>query len=219
VKDLDIRKMRMDKIIRMINYVFQNPDDQLFAETIWDEIAFAPRMVDYPEDQVKQLTEESMKIFGLNEYQDRYIYGLDEDLKTYLAISCILPLHPDVLLIDEPTTGLDTQGEVKMMESLRYLRDVMGKTVVIITHNMKTVANHCDRVIVMSNGNIILDGMPREVFAQDEKLLEGDILPPQVTRLGHSLAQEFDCPRDILTVDEMADMLEYNLISNQTKVG
>jgi energy-coupling factor transporter ATP-binding protein EcfA2 len=89
--------MRMDKIIQMINYVFQNPDDQLFAETIWDEVAFAPRMVDYPEEEVKRLTEEAMQVFGLNEYQHRYIYGLDEDLKTYLAISCILPLHPDIL--------------------------------------------------------------------------------------------------------------------------
>lgn len=211
VKNQDIRKMKMDKIIRMINYVFQNPDDQLFAETIWDEIAFAPRMVDYPEEKVKELTEEAMKVFGLNKHQDRYIYGLDEDLKTYLAISCVLPLHPDVLLIDEPTTGLDTQGEVKMMESLRYLRDEMGKTIVIITHNMKTVGNHCDRVMVMSKGNLILDGSPREVFAQEEKLLDGDILPPQITRLGQALAQEFDCPRDILTVDEMVTVVAHHL--------
>lgn len=211
VKGQDIRKMKMDKIIRMINYVFQNPDDQLFAETIWEEIAFAPRMVDYPEDKVKELTDQAMKVFGLDKYQDRYIYGLDEDLKTYLAISCILPLQPDVLLIDEPTTGLDTQGEIKMMESLKYLRDVMGKTIVIITHNMKTVGNHCDRVMVMSKGNLILDGTPREVFAQEEKLLEGDILPPQATRLGQMLSKEFGCPRDLLTVDEMVEILDYNL--------
>ena len=211
VKGQDIRKMKMDKIIRMINYVFQNPDDQLFAETIWDEVAFAPRMLDYKEDVVKELTEEALKVFGLGEHRNRYIFGLDEDLKTYLAISCILPLHPDVLLIDEPTTGLDAQGEIKMMESLKFLRDEMGKTVVIITHNMKTVGNHCDRVLVMSKGNLILDGTPRDVFAQTDKLLEGDILAPQVTRLGQQLADEFGCPRDILTVDEMAEILEYSI--------
>jgi energy-coupling factor transport system ATP-binding protein len=211
VKGRDIRPMRISEIIRMINYVFQNPDDQLFAETIWEEVAFAPRMLDFPEDKVSQLTDESLEVFNLNEHKDRYIFGLDEDLKTYLAISCILPLHPDILLIDEPTTGLDAQGEIKMMESLRYLRDQMGKTVIIITHNMKTIGNHCDRVMVMSRGNLILDGTPRQVFAQPEKLLEGDILPPQVTRLGQALAAEFGCPLDILTVDEMAETLAYSI--------
>jgi energy-coupling factor transport system ATP-binding protein len=215
VKGQDIQKMRMNQIIRNINYVFQNSDDQLFAETIWDEVAFAPRMVDLKEDEVRQLTEEALKIFDLSAHRNRYIYGLDEDLKTYLAISCILPLHPDVLLIDEPTTGLDAQGEVKMMKSLEYLRDEMGKTVVIITHNMKTVGNHCDRVLVMSKGNLVLDGTPREVFARDQELLKADIVPPQITRLGQMLADEFGCPRDVLTVDEMTDLLAYSLQASQ----
>jgi|YNPBryunderm2012_1023409.scaffolds.fasta_scaffold00239_6 energy-coupling factor transporter ATP-binding protein EcfA2 len=215
VKNTDIKKLRLDKIIRMINYVFQNPDDQLFAETIWDEIAFAPRMIDLPEDEVKRLTEEAMKVFDLEAHKDRYIFGLDEDLKTYLSISCILPLKPDILLIDEPTTGLDEQGEVKMMQSLRYLRDQMGKTIVIITHNMKTVGNHCDRVLVMSKGNLILDGTPREVFANEEKLLEADILPPQITRLGQALSKDFGCPKDILTVDEMVEVLDYSIKHSQ----
>jgi ABC-type multidrug transport system ATPase subunit len=95
------------------------------------------------------------------------------------------------------------------MERLSALRDDQGKTVVIITHNMKTVGNHCDRVLVMSEGHLLLDGTPREVYAQDEKLLEADIRPPQITRLGQRLAQEFGCPRDILSVPEMVDILEY----------
>lgn len=207
----DITKLRIDKIIKKINYVFQNPDDQLFAETIWDEIAFAPRMMELDEDEIARLTEEALKVFELDKHADRYVFGLDEDLKTYLAISCILPLHPEVLLIDEPTTGLDTHGEARMMESLTRLRDEMGKTIVIITHNMKTVGNHCDRVLVMSQGNMILDGTPREIFAKDKELLEGDIRPPQITRLGQLLAVEFECPKDILTVDEMVDILAYSL--------
>jgi ABC-type multidrug transport system ATPase subunit len=122
-----------------------------------------------------------------------------------------LPLHPDILLIDEPTTGLDAQGEIRMMKSLEYLRDELGKTIIIITHNMKTVGNHCDRVLVMSKGNLILDGTPREVFAQEEQLLEADILSPQITRLGQLLAKDFSCPRDVLTVDEMVELLVYSL--------
>lgn len=211
VKGQDISKLRIDKIIGMINYVFQNPDDQLFAETIWEEVAFAPKMQDLKDDQVERLTKEALDVFELYPHRNRYVHGLDEDLKTYLAISCILPLAPDVLLIDEPTTGLDTQGEIKMMESLRRLRDEEGKTIVIITHNMKTVGNHCDRVMVMSRGELILDGPPRQIFAQDQKLLQADIRPPQITRLGQMLAEEFECPRDILTVEEMASILDYSL--------
>lgn len=216
INGIDITRLRIDKIIKMINYVFQNPDDQLFAETIWDEIAFAPRMMDLDDEDVKRLTEEALEVFDLNQHKKRYVYSLDEDLKTYLAISCILPLHPEILLIDEPTTGLDTQGEIKMMESLRRLRDEQGKTIVVITHNMKTIGNHCDRVIVMNNGNIILDGTPREVFTQHEKLLEADILPPQVTRLGQRLVGEYNCPPDILTVQEMVDVLDYSLKNRES---
>lgn len=214
VQGQDIRKMRIDKIIPMINYVFQNPDDQLFAESIWDEVAFAPKMMEFDEQKTKELTEEALDYFDLQQYKNRYIYGLDEDLKTYLAIASILPLQPEVLLIDEPTTGLDTTGEIRMMNTLHRLRNEKNKTIIIITHNMKTIANNCDRVLVMARGDLILEGTPRDVFDQTETLLKADVLPPQITRLGQNLAQEFGCPKNILTVKEMTDLLEYNLLKS-----
>jgi energy-coupling factor transport system ATP-binding protein len=215
VKGHNIVDMKIDQIIKMVNYVFQNPDDQLFAETIWDEVEFAPKMMELDEEETKQLTEEALEVFDLTPYRRRYVLGLDEDLKTYLAITSILPLKPDIIFIDEPTTGLDTRGEAKMMESLNRLRDEQGKTIIIITHNMKTIGNHCDRVLVMSQGELILDGNTRDIFVQDEELLKADIRPPQITRLGQLLAEEFNCPRDILTVDEFIDTLDYSL----TKFG
>jgi energy-coupling factor transport system ATP-binding protein len=165
-------------------------------------------MLEMSKEQMDKEVQEAMDVFDLYPYRKRYIYGLDEDIKTYLAIACVLPMHPEILLIDEPTTGLDTFGEYKMMESLHRLNDEFGKTIVIITHNMKTVANHCDRAIVLSKGNIILDGPPREVYTQNEELLKADIYPPQITRLGQALAEEMDFPRDILTVDEMTATLK-----------
>lgn len=215
VKGHNIVDMKIDQIIKMVNYVFQNPDDQLFAETIWDEVEFAPKMMELDEEETKQLTEEALEVFDLTPYRRRYVLGLDEDLKTYLAITSILPLKPDIIFIDEPTTGLDTRGEAKMMESLNRLRDEQGKTIIIITHNMKTIGNHCDRVLVMSQGELILDGHTRDIFVQDEELLKADIRPPQITRLGQLLAEEFNCPRDILTVDEFIETLDYSL----TKFG
>ena len=215
VKGQNILDMKIDQIIKMVNYVFQNPDDQLFAETIWDEVEFAPKMMELDEEETKQLTEEALEVFNLTPYRKRYVLGLDEDLKTYLAITSILPLKPDIIFIDEPTTGLDTRGEAMMMESLNRLRDEQGKTIIIITHNMKTIGNHCDRVLVMSQGELILDGKTRDIFVQDEELLKADIRPPQITRLGQLLAEEFNCPRDILTVEEFIETLDYSL----TKLG
>jgi energy-coupling factor transport system ATP-binding protein len=218
VNGQNIIDLKIDQIIKMVNYVFQNPDDQLFAETIWDEVEFAPKMMELDEEETKKLTEEALEVFDLTPYRKRYVLGLDEDLKTYLAITSILPLNPDILFIDEPTTGLDTRGEAKMMESLNRVRDEQGKTIIIITHNMKTIGNHCDRVLVMSDGELLLDGATREIFVQDEELLKADILPPQITRLGQLLAEEFDCPRDILTVEEFIETLDYSL-SNSGKGG
>lgn len=215
VQGKNIIGMKIDQIIKMVNYVFQNPDDQLFAETIWDEVEFAPKMMELEDEEVKQLTEEALEVFDLTPYRKRYVLGLDEDLKTYLAITSILPLKPDIIFIDEPTTGLDTRGEAKMMESLNKLRDEQGKTIIIITHNMKTIGDHCDRVLVMSQGNLILDGNTRDIFVQDDELLKADIRPPQITRLGQLLADEFDCPRDILTVEEFIETLDYSI----TKYG
>jgi energy-coupling factor transport system ATP-binding protein len=210
----NIIEMKIDQIIKMVNYVFQNPDDQLFAETIWDEVEFAPKMMELEDEEAKQLTEEALEVFDLTPYRRRYVLGLDEDLKTYLAITSILPLKPDIIFIDEPTTGLDTRGEARMMESLNRLRDEQGKTIIIITHNMKTIGNHCDRVLVMSQGDLILDGETRDIFVQDEELLKADIRPPQITRLGQLLAADFDCPRDILTVDEFIETLDYSFKNN-----
>jgi energy-coupling factor transporter ATP-binding protein EcfA2 len=213
IKDLDCmsKKTKLEDIIKVSNYIFQNPDDQLFAETAIQEVQFAPTMLEMPADVMKKEVREAMDVFGLWPHRKRYVYGLDEDLKTYLAIACVLPMHPEILLIDEPTTGLDTKGEQVMMDSLHRLNDEFGKTIVIITHNMKTVANHCDRAIVLSKGNIILDGAPKEIFTQNEKLLQADIYPPQVTRLGQALAGEFNFPRDVLSVNEMIELLKFNL--------
>ena len=209
VMDRNVTKMRFRQIIKMINYVFQNPDDQIFADTVWEEIAFAPEMMGFSKEEIKQVVEEALETFNLKGHEKRYTMALPKDLKTYLAIASVFPLKPQILLIDEPTTGLDTKGEKIMMRSLETLRDA-GRTIVIITHNMKTVAQHCDRAIVMVEGKILLEGTPRKLFAQPERLLEAEIRPPQITQLGQRL-NDIGFPPDALTVDEMAAIVLYNL--------
>ncbi len=205
----DVTRLKMRDIIRKINYVFQNADDQIFANTIREEVAFAPEMMELPKAEADALVEEALQTFHLDGHEQDYTLSLPEDLKTYLSIASIYPLKPQILIIDEPTTGLDTHGERMMMESLCRLRDA-GHTLVIITHNMKTVARYCDRAIVMNKGQILMDGPVREIYSQPQRLLDADLRPPQVTRLGQDL-RDLGFPDDVLTVDEMAMLLLHNL--------
>jgi energy-coupling factor transport system ATP-binding protein len=174
-------------------------------------VAFAPEMMELPKEEADALVQEALETFHLDGHEDDYTLSLPEDLKTYLSIASIYPLKPQILLIDEPTTGLDTHGERTMMDSLCRLRDA-GHTLVIITHNMKTVARYCDRAIVMSRGEIVMDAPVREVYGQPERLLQADIRPPQITRLGQDL-KDLGLPQDVLTVDEMARVLTHNLLN------
>jgi len=205
----DVTRLKMRDIIRKINYVFQNADDQIFANTIREEVAFAPEMMELPKAEADALVEEALRAFHLDGHEQDYTLSLPEDLKTYLSIASIYPLKPQILLIDEPTTGLDTHGERMMMDSLCRLRDA-GHTLVIITHNMKTVAQYCNRALVMSKGQIVMDGEVREIYGQPERLLQADIRPPQITRLGQDL-KDLGLPQDVLTVEEMARVLTFNL--------
>jgi ABC-type uncharacterized transport system ATPase subunit len=196
-------------------YVFQYATSMVastaVANTIREEVAFAPEMMELPKEEADALVKEALETFHLDGHEDDYTLSLPEDLKTYLSIASIYPLKPQILLIDEPTTGLDTHGERTMMDSLCRLRDA-GHTLVIITHNMKTVARYCDRAIVMSQGEIVMDAPVREVYGQPERLLEADIRPPQITRLGQDL-KDLGLPQDVLTVDEMARVLTHNLLN------
>lgn len=208
VRGQDVTRMKTREVIKQINYVFQNPDDQIFADTVYEEVAFAPLMMDIPPEKSRALVEEAIETFHLKGHEKDITMALPEDLKTFLAIASILPLRPQILLIDEPTTGLDTWGAELMMASLEKLRDG-GHTIIIITHTMKTVARYCDRAVVMNCGEIIANGPAREVFAHPEQLLQADIKPPQITQLGQRLAHR-GFPGNVLTVEEMRDIFLYN---------
>lgn len=203
VDGIDVTKEPISKTIEHINYVFQNPDSQLFAEKVLDEIAYGPKNLELPEEEIERRVAEAMKLFNIEGYGSSYTINLSRDLKTFVAISSILTMKPKILLIDEPTTGLDVKGVNKVMEVLLNLRNT-GHTVIIISHNMKLIAKYCDSVVVLKDGNVLTAGSAREVFSNTDVVKKANILPPLITQLAQDL-KEF--PPDILTVDEMYNTL------------
>ncbi len=182
-----IWKYRLKERIRIINYVFQNPDNQLFSETIEDEVAFALRTLKIPDTAVRRKVEETLRIFGLEKYRSMSISGLTKDLKALTALASIYILEPKVLIIDEPTNGLDFNSSIKIMEVLKKLT-LKGKSVIVISHNMKLIHRFCNRVVVIHNGQLLLEGKPEEVFEKVEILSKISIKPPPIFEMAHELA-------------------------------
>jgi len=205
VAGFDAIKARSKELIKRINYVYQNPDDQIFCEKVQEEIAFGLEAQDLTPEEIKRRTTEVMNIFGLEPLKDEYIVHLDRGRRTYVSISAIMALEPDVLIIDEPTTGLDEQDSLVVMRELENLTKT-GKTVIAITHNMNLAAAYADHIIAMHEGVVLLDGTPKEVFAQSEVLAKSYIAPPQITQLGQRL-KHLGFPPDVLSVDEMARLI------------
>ncbi len=206
VAGLNAARAKSKELIKRINYVYQNPDDQIFCEKVQEEIAFGLEAQDLTIEEIKKRTTEAMNIFGLEPLKDEYIVHLDRGRRTYVSISAIMALKPDTLIIDEPTTGLDEQDSLAVMRELENLTKA-GKTVIAITHNMNLAAAYANHVIVMHEGAVLLDGTPREVFAQSEVLAKSYIAPPQITQLSQRLKQ-FGFPPDVLSVDEMVGLVE-----------
>ncbi len=205
VAGLNAAKVRSKELIKRINYVYQNPDDQIFCEKVQEEIAFGLQAQNLPSEEIKRRTTAVMNIFGLEPLKDEYIVHLDRGRRTYVSIAAIMALEPAILIIDEPTTGLDEQDSLVVMRELENLTRG-GKTVIAITHNMNLAAAYANHVIVMHEGVVLLDGTPREVFAQSETLARSYIAPPQITQLGQRLKQ-LGFPPDVLSVDEMAGLM------------
>ncbi len=190
-----------------INYVFQNPDNQMFNETVYEEIAWGLRQREMSEDEVDRRVTEELKAFDLEDYRDEYIILMPRGVKTRAAIASITALNPKAVIIDEPTGGLDWNQSTKMMNTLLSMNKELGRTMVVITHDMKIVAQYTEYVIALRKGEILLQGSTREVFSQTEKLSEAWLQPPQITLLGQRLS-EFGFPDCILTVDEMYELME-----------
>jgi energy-coupling factor transport system ATP-binding protein len=199
----DTRTMKLKEIIRQVNYVYQIPDNMLFQERVEDEIAFGPSMMGFTPTETRKAVDEMMELFSLGDYRDSYILHLPRNVKRLLSLACVVATRPSLLLVDEPTTGLDRKTSEKVMNILEMLNRG-GVTIVIISHNMELVGRYCRRVIVMDAGRILADGPARKVFADDETLRRANLRPPQVMRLFKMVPQL--AQSNVLSVEEALEV-------------
>ncbi|MCC5912619.1 MAG: energy-coupling factor transporter ATPase [Clostridiaceae bacterium] len=183
--------------------VFQNPDNQIVATIVEEDVAFGPENLGVEPKEIYSRVEEALEIVDMRQYSEKAPHLLSGGQKQRIAIAGVLAMKPDCIIFDEPTAMLDPSGRKEVINTIKKLNKQENKTIVHITHFMEEAVN-ADRVIVMEAGKVVLEGTPKEVFSQVDKLKELGLDVPQVTDLANLLIKEgIDMPQDILTIDEM----------------
>lgn len=187
--------------------VFQNPDNQIIAQVVEEDVGFGPENMGIPTKEIWERVEESLKAVGMYEYRKHSPNKLSGGQKQRVSIAGVLAMHPKCIILDEPTAMLDPQGRMEVIRAVRALNEVEKITVILITHYMEE-AIYSDRVFVMDQGKIILQGTPKDVFSQVELLKEHRLDVPQVTLLAHELKKAgLPLEEGILTDEEFVAAL------------
>ena len=179
-------EQRTAELARTVGYVFQDPDHQIFCATVREEVAFGPKTLGFDPETVNTRVDEALKAVGLSDLADADPFALTKGERQAVAVASTLAYDPPVLLLDEPTTGLDGPQQTKMMDLLREL-NARGRTIVIITHSMWAAASYAHRVVVMAGGRIVADGPTREVFGNREALAKASLRPTTSAELSQAL--------------------------------
>lgn len=187
--------------------VFQNPDNQLVATIVEEDVAFGPENLGIPSDEIRKRVDWALEVVEMTAYKDQKPHQLSGGQKQRVAIAGILAMKPKCIILDEPTAMLDPSGRREVMKTIKRLNREENMTIVHITHYMDEIVD-ADRVLVMENGKMAMEGTPREIFSQIETLKKLRLDVPQITELAYELNKEgIPMDRDILTVEEMVDKL------------
>lgn len=187
-----------------VGLVFQYPEQQLFAETIYQDIAFGPTNMGLSQTEIDLRVRTAMELVGLSEdLMEKSPFSVSGGQKRRVAIAGVLAMEPKVLILDEPTAGLDPKGRDEILNSIRKIHKQMDMTVVLVSHSMEDVAKYCDKLLVLNEGELMLQGTLSEVFHHAGKLSEIGLSVPQVTLAAHKLREKgIDIPENVFTVSE-----------------
>ena len=212
VRGLDtVQEEHLLDIRRTVGMVFQNPDNQIVANVVEEDVAFAPENLGVPSAEIRQRVDDALKAVGMYEFRDHAPHLLSGGQKQRIAIAGVIAMQPECIVLDEPTAMLDPIGRADVMRTIKELNRTKGVTVVIITHHMDEAAQ-ADRLVVMARGKVVADGTPKEVFQDVEGLKAVGLTVPETTELMWQLRKEgLDVPLDALSDEECAQAL-YELL-------
>ena len=186
----DLKKLSPKDIYKKVGLVFQNPDDQLFAPTVFEDVAFGPLNMGFAEIEVNRRVESALKDLEMAEYAKKAIHNLSFGQKKRACIAGLLAMGHEILLLDEPTAGLDPMGEYKMMKLLTRLNRENGVTIVMATHSVDLVPLFLSRLYILSKGHIVRGGTPEEVFTAPDEMSNVKLRLPQIAELIYKLKHE-----------------------------
>ncbi|WP_418751180.1 energy-coupling factor transporter ATPase [Frisingicoccus sp.] len=209
VKDMDTSQPEnVWKVRQTAGMVFQNPDNQIIASLVEEDVGFGPENLGVPTEDIWKRVNQSLKSVGMIEYSHHSPNRLSGGQKQRVAIAGVMAMEPECIVLDEPTAMLDPNGRKEVIETVHELNREKKVTVILITHYMDEVV-HADKVYVMDDGKIVLSGTPRQVFSKVDHLKQLRLDVPQVTELAYELRQSgIDVPEGVLTIEELAKSLE-----------
>ncbi|NMA48502.1 MAG: energy-coupling factor transporter ATPase [Tissierellia bacterium] len=212
-QSLSDKETKMKKIRQKVGLVFQYPEHQLFEETIYKDIAFGPKNLGLSEEEIDSRVRRAMELVGLDfeELKERSPFELSGGQKRRVAIAGVIAMKPKVLILDEPTAGLDPQGRDDILDEIRKLYEKENITIILVSHSMEDIARLVNRTIVMHKGKIAMDGTTREVFSRSEELEKMGLGIPQITKFMKRFKEKGHIIReDVLTIEEAKDaILDY----------
>jgi energy-coupling factor transporter ATP-binding protein EcfA2 len=197
-------KQGIRRLGERVGYVFQNPDHQIFSDTVFDEVAFGPNIREMEEDEIGERVSEALAAVGLEGRGGEDPFSLTKGERQRVAVASVLAVRPEVLILDEPTTGLDYAEQKRMMGLVRDLNEA-GSTIIIVTHTMWVVAEYAHRAAVVQDGRVTLRGSVREVFAREDDLREAALRPPHIVSFGNALGFPVLSVEELKHITETAD--------------
>lgn len=209
-RDICGENFSMKELRSKVGLVFQYPEHQLFETDVLTDVCFGPKNLGFSKEEAQKKAKEALRMVGMGEeYDSRSPFELSGGQKRRVAIAGVLAMNPDVLILDEPTAGLDPKGRDEILDQIERLQKERGITVVLVSHSMEDVARYVDRIIVMNHGEVRFDGTPKEVFRHYEELEEIGLAAPQMTYVMQMLKKKgADVDTDATTVEEAAVTIE-----------
>ena len=206
IEDKDFNKRELRK---KVGLVFQNPENQLFEETVLKDVCFGPKNMGLSNEEAEKKAIEALKLVEVpKESYDKSVFELSGGQKRRVAIAGVLAMDPEVLILDEPTSGLDPQGRNMIMEQVKKLHEEKGISIIWVSHNMEQVALHAKRIVVMNDGKVAMDDTTKNIFARGDELEKMGLKVPQVTSVMHELKSAgLDVDTSVLSVEEAKDNL------------